>query len=37
MTAASTRPLVFHRHRSGGGLAARLARAVEGDVLFDDG
>ncbi len=35
--AAVSRPLVFHRHRDRGDgeLAARLAGAVEGDVLFD--
>ena len=37
MTASTAQPLVFHPHRSEGGLAARLARAVAGDVLFDAG
>jgi FAD/FMN-containing dehydrogenase/Fe-S oxidoreductase len=35
MNAPLAQPLVFHRHGGGGDLAARLARAVEGDVLFD--
>jgi FAD/FMN-containing dehydrogenase/Fe-S oxidoreductase len=35
MTASTTQPLVFHPGRSRGDLAARLSRAVEGDVLFD--
>ena len=34
-SAANAKPLVFHPHRSDGGLAARLSRAVAGDVLFD--
>ena len=37
MTASTAQPLVFHPHRSEGGLAACLARAVSGDVLFDAG
>ncbi len=37
MSAAEAKPLVFQRGRSGGDLAARLARAVAGDVLFDAG
>src|SRR5437588_5793309 len=28
-------PLVFHGNRSGGDLAQRLARVVEGELLFD--
>src|SRR5437867_9247285 len=28
-------PLVFHANRSGGDLAQRLARVVEGELLFD--
>src|SRR5205814_4533752 len=28
-------PLVFHANRSGGDLAQRLARAVEGELKFD--
>ena len=35
MTAGTAKPLVFHPRRSDGGLAARLSRAVAGDVLFD--
>src|SRR5438552_9242110 len=30
-----TAPLVFHANRSGGDLAQRLARVVEGELLFD--
>jgi FAD/FMN-containing dehydrogenase/Fe-S oxidoreductase len=37
MSAAVTQPLVFHPSRSRGDLAARLSRAIEGDVLFDAG
>ena len=37
MSAADAKPLVFHPGRSRGDLAARLSRAVEGDVLFDAG
>jgi FAD/FMN-containing dehydrogenase/Fe-S oxidoreductase len=35
MSAPQTLPLVFHRQRSDGELAARLSSVVEGDVLFD--
>ncbi len=35
MSAPETQPLVFHRRRGEGALAARLSSAVEGDVLFD--
>ena len=35
MSAPVAQPLVFHPGRSRGDLAARLSRAVEGDVLFD--
>jgi FAD/FMN-containing dehydrogenase/Fe-S oxidoreductase len=34
---AAAKPLVFHPYRNGGDLAARLSRAVAGDVLFDAG
>jgi len=37
MSAPVTKPLVFHPGRSSGDLAARLSRAVAGDVLFDAG
>ncbi len=37
MNAALAQPLVFHPGRGSGDLAARLSRAVEGDVLFDAG
>jgi len=35
MSAPVAQPLASHRGRSRGDLAARLSRAVEGDVLFD--
>jgi len=37
VSAAVAKPIVFHPGRSSGDLAARLSRAVAGDVLFDAG
>jgi FAD/FMN-containing dehydrogenase/Fe-S oxidoreductase len=35
MNAPISEPVLFHPHRGGGDLAARLTRAVKGRVLFD--
>jgi FAD/FMN-containing dehydrogenase/Fe-S oxidoreductase len=37
MNAPASRPLVFHAGRPASGLAARLAKRIAGDVLFDAG